>query len=1314
MKTTSGLKSERRSARQMAWTFFCFLAWGAILLAPGAYAAPCSVKPPVELTVTADETALAGGGQAGVTLSAVPDGDVPQAEAVFAVTSGDILITGPVRVDLGALRAGETCFAETGIRLTGKGKSEVRAWLNAYDENGTPLWARSRALYVLSSEGDILTGQSSPYELDIRHLENARAAKKLTDEAYEARLNQVRGGGAIESKSVSQGMAKAGTITVNGTILWTDNVGNTHPSRYVDIEIRDENIAGSELAATVQTYYDGTFSATVENSDTFGLNGRDIFIRVIANSVYTRVHPPGSGDAHFLQSSTTNDVTDGSTVTINLTANNTDDNNRAFSVLDAYTTISPYGSFFTVVPKIEVDFPTTASTSNYDGTDLSILRDDWIDWDVIHHEFGHYFMDMANIENNPGGSHNLDENLGERVGKDAGIRLAWGEGFPTYFGTAGQQYGYASSLNVPNVGDFFYTDTIDATINYGLEPAAGSLGEDNELSVQRILWDLYDTGTDARDNVALFDYGVFLPASSAGAVNLSQFWNGLIAGLPMETTVACGCIFADHKVAPEPTDPPNGATVGGGTPPTFKWEANGGGPTKRNNKFKVQFYDENFSSLIFESGELDTTSYTPSTADWNTILAGAELIKWVVQGKNDAAPETGWYVSCSRTLNGADIAFVIDDTGSMAEEIGGVRDALIQFIAGLEASEEEALILVVTFKDGVSTRIASSDLDAVLAVVSSLTADGGGDCPEASVEALNVVAQTIAPGGRILFATDADPHAGLDIPSTIATLRAQGLSVDVLLSGSCSETYKSGTNFSLDSAMGEMYALGSSCNFPDCPESAGAAKTPPGCSGPDCNEPVPPPADFPQGAIAVFSAIAAETGGIFAFVPNVNMGDPVPYNNAALNIMLGAINPSIPNVNPATGNAGTTINIVLTGSNTNFNASSELSFGGTGIAVNSSVAASATTLAANITIAEDAPQGFRDVTVTTDLGSTTETATGVGAFEVEGIPANVVITSVSPAAGALGQTLDVTITGYGTQFDGSSTAGFGDGIVVNSFTPASATEGVANISIEDDNAVLGYHDVIVNTTAGAVYENVIGPFLVTTSSFGAFIPRVVSVTPAAGAPGATLNVTIVGENTSFENGESAAAFSGAGITVNSISVTSQTEATVNITIGAAAEPGYRDVSITTGDEVAVLLNGFLVSEVANQPPVADAGGDQTVVATSDTALVTLDGSGSSDPDGTIAAYSWTGAPDPDDVVNPALNLAPGEYTFSLVVTDNEGALSTADSVTVTVERKRPLFYGAAGPDRGGSFAADALVIAAVVLLLQMSAAHVRRTVKKCG
>ena len=42
---------------------------------------------------------------------------------------------------------------------------------------------------------------------------------------------------------------------------------------------------------------------------------------------------------------------------------------------------------------------------------------------------------------------------------------------------------------------------------------------------------------------------------------------------------------------------------------------------------------------------------------------------------------------------------------------------------------------------------------------------------------------------------------------------------------------------------------------------------------------------------------------------------------------------------------------------------------------------------------------------------------------------------------------------------------------------------------------------------------------------------------------------------------------------------------------------------------------------ANQPPTAHAEVDQQLVDAGDT--VTLDGSGSSDPDGSIASYQWT-------------------------------------------------------------------------------------------
>lgn len=96
----------------------------------------------------------------------------------------------------------------------------------------------------------------------------------------------------------------------------------------------------------------------------------------------------------------------------------------------------------------------------------------------------------------------------------------------------------------------------------------------------------------------------------------------------------------------------------------------------------------------------------------------------------------------------------------------------------------------------------------------------------------------------------------------------------------------------------------------------------------------------------------------------------------------------------------------------------------------------------------------------------------------------------------------------------------------------------------------------------------------------------------------------------------------------------------------------------------------------NQPPVAKAGEDQTIPFNGEPVTVTLDGSGSSDPDGKIEAYIWLSAdlaaeggrsgPDPDDVVSPSVTLGQGTWTFTLWVKDDEGSVSDPDSVVITV------------------------------------------------
>ena len=88
----------------------------------------------------------------------------------------------------------------------------------------------------------------------------------------------------------------------------------------------------------------------------------------------------------------------------------------------------------------------------------------------------------------------------------------------------------------------------------------------------------------------------------------------------------------------------------------------------------------------------------------------------------------------------------------------------------------------------------------------------------------------------------------------------------------------------------------------------------------------------------------------------------------------------------------------------------------------------------------------------------------------------------------------------------------------------------------------------------------------------------------------------------------------------------------------------------------------------NIPPVANAGEDITMVSNEDSkADVTLDGSGSYDPDGEIVAWSWStgGGRKLGQSKIVRVRLVPGVHVFTLRVTDNMGAESES-SMTVRI------------------------------------------------
>ncbi len=96
--------------------------------------------------------------------------------------------------------------------------------------------------------------------------------------------------------------------------------------------------------------------------------------------------------------------------------------------------------------------------------------------------------------------------------------------------------------------------------------------------------------------------------------------------------------------------------------------------------------------------------------------------------------------------------------------------------------------------------------------------------------------------------------------------------------------------------------------------------------------------------------------------------------------------------------------------------------------------------------------------------------------------------------------------------------------------------------------------------------------------------------------------------------------------------------------------------------------------VANLPPTAKAGSNQTVESTSPSgASVTLDGTASADPDNNYPlTYSWTGPFGTAEGPNPTVTVPLGVHTITLTVTDSKGASSSpADTVVVTVQDTAP-------------------------------------------
>ena len=351
--------------------------------------------------------------------------------------------------------------------------------------------------------------------------------------------------------------------------------------------------------------------------------------------------------------------------------------------------------------------------------------------------------------------------------------------------------------------------------------------------------------------------------------------------------------------------------------------------------------------------------------------------------------------------------------------------------------------------------------------------------------------------------------------------------------------------------------------------------------------------------------------------------------------------PSVTLANPAALGAGAASQtITVTGSD--FVSGATVSFSGTGLTVGSTTFVDSTTLTVPVAVSGSAATGARTVTVS-------NSDAGTGSAAVFTVNAGPTVATATPSLGQGAPSQTVTITGTGF-VSGSVVSIGGSGLTVGSTTFVNGTTLTVPVAV-DNAATTGSRSVTVtNPDFGSGSASV---FTVNAS------PTVTTVTPDSLAQGATQNVTVNGTN--FVAGTwapTSVSFSGAGITVNSVTRASATALTVNVTIDGGAATGLRDVTVTSPDfsPAVTATNAFTVNTPATVTSISPTSLPQG--ATSQTITVTgADFVSGSWPNATVT-FSGTGI-----TVNSVTRTS--ATTLSVVVTISGVATVGTRDVTVT-------------------------------------------------
>ena len=449
----------------------------------------------------------------------------------------------------------------------------------------------------------------------------------------------------ISMENIDSGVAPASTGrgTVCGYLKWKERGdGDLHPLRGIKVEIYYKLLGVGIKLATTYTRDDGYYSVDIDAHD-------NVYIKIYAGDGNITV---GSGifgwpysikfDAEEYQCN----VSSGETVMINTPdlSMKSDEEPKikeevkhAFQIAQAAIAARDYAYDMMTqnVTDVTIIYPSLPAIGTCYIPVLSCIAIDGVSdiqeglysyeaWDVIMHEYGHHIEFLLNIMMDPYVDiHYSYVNHADDMGTEKGTRLAWGESWNTVFGLMAQDYLISKNKldnNIKTVGDEYYT-SYKSTQGTNIELYAQRKGEACEQSIMGVLWDLYDSNNEGKDEITLTHQEYWDLTTVAWTYRFSARANRfyeLYSDEP-EKIKAFAEILTYYKMAPSCPTLHNSADVSVTLAPSLSWTAEGGSTEYPNNSFDIVVYDTSYNEII-RVENIENTYYEFNDANWQYAL----------------------------------------------------------------------------------------------------------------------------------------------------------------------------------------------------------------------------------------------------------------------------------------------------------------------------------------------------------------------------------------------------------------------------------------------------------------------------------------------------------------------------------------------------------------------------------------------------------------------------------------------------------------------------------------------------------------------